>query len=142
MLSRKVSPCKLTGVCAVSSASTKEGWLSDDAWREGVSTGATAGAGACTGAGAGADGPLRLTLLSGLEKFNEGFGKCVPPIETSELTEGDLPLYSNPGDIRVGDVESPLAFDIFLCIPKVGARVVKSSSELSDNDLGLGVLCA
>jgi hypothetical protein len=85
---------------------------------------------------------LRLALLSGLEKLNEGFGKRVPPTEISELTEGDLPLISNPDEIRVGDAESPLAFDVFRCIPKVGARLEKSSSELSDIDLGLGVLCA
>jgi hypothetical protein len=128
----------LTGVCAVSSARTNEGWLSDDACRVGIST----GAGAWTGAGPGAGTPVRLALLNGLEKLNEGFGKRVPPTEISELTDGDLPLKSNPGEIRVGDDDNPLPFDGFRCSDKVGTRLAKSSSEISDIDLGLGVLCA
>lgn len=64
----------LTGVCAVSSARTKEGWLSDDACREGISTGS----------------PFILARLSGLEKLNAGLGRRVPPTDISELIDGDL----------------------------------------------------
>lgn len=59
----------LTGVCAVSSASTKDGWLSDEACRVGGSRPGV---------------PVRL---SGREKLKAGRGKGA---EASELIEGDL----------------------------------------------------
>lgn len=122
----------LTGVCAVSSARTKEGWLSDDACRVGIST------------GAGADMPLMLARLNGLEKLKAGFGRCVPPTDLSELMDGDLAAADekNPGDIPVGEADKPLPIDGFRCSDMPGTRLAKSSSELSDIDLGLGVLCA
>ena len=58
----------LIGVCAVSSARTKDGWLSEEAWREGMSM----------------DGvPDRL---KGREKLKEGRGRGA---EASELIDGD-----------------------------------------------------
>jgi hypothetical protein len=63
----KASLCMLIGVWAVSSARIKEGWLSDDACRCGVSK------------------PGVPALLNGLEKLNDGLGN-----EATELIEGDL----------------------------------------------------
>lgn len=79
----------------------------------GISTGSGAGAGTCAGAGAGAGTPAILALLKGLEKLNAGLGRCVPPIDISELTEGDLTFESNPGENPVGEDENPLAIEGF-----------------------------
>jgi hypothetical protein len=99
LVSGKLSLCMLTGVCAVSSARTNEGWLSDDACRVGISTGAGM--------------PVRLALLNGLEKLNEGFGRRVPPTDISELTDVDLALEYRPGEMPVGDDDKPLPIDGF-----------------------------
>jgi len=85
----------LTGVCAVSSARTKEGWLSDDACRDGTSAGI----------------PFTLALLKGREKLNAGRGKRVPPTDISEEIDGDLWIGCIVGDI--GEVDSPLLDDSF-----------------------------
>lgn len=85
----------LTGVCAVSSARTKEGWLSLDACREGKSAGI----------------PVALALLNGREKLNAGRGRRVPPMEISELIDGDLGIGCIAGDL--GDVDNPLLVDSF-----------------------------
>lgn len=63
-------------------------------------------------------------------------------MDTSELTEGDRTFESNPGEIPVGEDDKPLVIEEFRGGDKVGTRLTKSSSELSDMDLGLGVLCA
>lgn len=73
----------------MSSTSTNDGWLSDDACREGVSN-------CCDGVssreGVSKLKPVALALLNGREKLLNwgGRGNRVPPIEISELTEGDL----------------------------------------------------
>jgi len=84
----------LTGVCAVSSARINDGWLSEDAWCEGISTG----------------NPFMLARLSGREKLNAGLGSRVPPIDISELIDGDL-VVCVFGDI--GEVENPLPLEAF-----------------------------
>ena len=113
----------LTGVCAVSSARTNEGWLSEEACREGMSTGS----------------PLALALLNGREKLNAGRGRRVPPIEISELIDGDLGIQNIGGEI--GEVDMPLLLESFRG-ERTGKPLENPSSELSDIDLGLGVLCA
>jgi hypothetical protein len=59
----------LMGVCAVSSASTNEAWVSEEVCRVGVS------------------GPGVPARLSGREKLKDGRGRGT---ETSELIEADL----------------------------------------------------
>ena len=113
----------LTGVCAVSSARMNDGWLSDEACRDGKSTGS----------------PLALALLKGREKLNAGRGNLVPPIEISELIDGDLAIECTPGEI--GEVDMPLPAESFRG-DNTGTPLENPSSELSDIDLGLGVLCA
>ena len=85
----------LTGVLAVSSARKKEGWLSDDACRDGMSIGS----------------PVALARLNGREKLNAGRGKRVPPMDMSELMEGDLRRECADGDI--GEAENPLLEENF-----------------------------
>lgn len=76
-VSGNASLCILTGVCAESSARMKDGWLSEDAWRDGDSK-----------AGVPA-------LLIGREKLKEGRGRA----DDSELTEGDR-LAEPSGEAR------------------------------------------
>jgi hypothetical protein len=87
--------------------------------------------------------PFKLARLKGLEKLKAGLGNRLPPADTSELIDGDLPMYIC-GDI--GDVEKPLPPENFRCGDILGRGLdvlLSSSSELSiDIDLGLGVLCA
>lgn len=108
-------------MCAVSSARTNEGWLSEEACREGISIGS----------------PLALALLNGREKLNAGRGRRVPPIEISELIDGDLGI-----EVDIGEVDMPLAPESFRGGDRMGTPNEEPSSELSDIDLGLGVLCA
>jgi hypothetical protein len=110
-------------VFAVSSARMNEGWLSEDACRDGTSTG----------------NPFMLARLIGLEKLNAGRGSRVPPTDISELIDGDRVEYM-VGD--VGEFENPLPVDNFRCGDMAGGgfRELKSSSEPSmDIDRGLGV---
>jgi hypothetical protein len=79
----------------VSSARINEGWLSEDACRDGISRGI----------------PLVLARLIGLEKLKAGRGKRVPPEDISELIEGDLGIGSIPGDM--GEAENPLPEESF-----------------------------
>lgn len=72
----------LTGVCADSSAKTKDGWLSDDACREGISKLGV---------------PARLR---GLEKLNEGRGKA----DESDPMDGDL--WNEPDPVGIVDTEN------------------------------------
>lgn len=87
----------------MSSARTNDGWLSEEVCREGASI--------CS--------PFVLARLRGREKLNAGLGRRVPPVEISELIEGDLgiELYI-VGDI--GDVEKPLPEDNFRWGAEVG----------------------
>lgn len=82
----------LIGVWAVSSAKTNEGWLSEDACRDGVSK------------------PGVPDRLRGREKLNEGRGS-----EATELMEGDRWYWelAAAGDANPGP-EKVLQFDIFL----------------------------
>jgi hypothetical protein len=64
----KASLCMLTGVWAVSSAKMKDGWLSDEAWRVGISN------------------PGVPALLSGREKLKDGRGSA----DESDAADGDL----------------------------------------------------
>jgi hypothetical protein len=86
------------------------------------------------------DIPVTLALLRGLEKLNAGRGSRVPPTDISELFEGDLGIENIKGDI--GDADIRLPEDNVRCGDRTGAPLDKPSSELSDIDLGLGVLCA
>ena len=85
----------LTGVCAVSSSRTNEGWLSEEACLVGKSAGT----------------PLALALLKGREKLNAGRGSRVPPIDISELIDGDLGMENIEGER--GEVDVPLAPECF-----------------------------
>jgi hypothetical protein len=89
------------------------------------------------------ESPLVLALLKGLEKLKAGRGRRVPPTDISELIEGDLGTFILYISGEIGDVDNPLPDKGLqcgdtLCVP---LEVAKSSSELSDIDLGLGVLC-
>lgn len=83
--------------------------------------------------------PLALALLKGREKLNAGRGSLVPPIDISELIDGDLCMENTEGDIGEVDIALPLES---LRGARIGTPFEKPSSELSDMDLGLGVLCA
>jgi hypothetical protein len=72
--------------------------------------------------------------------LNAGRGSRVPPTDISELIDGDLGIPYIPGEIGDVDITLPeesLRCGDTLCVP----LVARSSSELSDIDLGLGVLC-
>ena len=69
-----------------------------------------------------------------------GRGNLVPPTEISELIDGDLGIENTDGDI--GEVDIPLPVESFRCGDRTGTPLEKPSSELSDIDLGLGVLWA
>jgi len=111
----------LTGVFAASSARMKDGWLSEEACLEGTSMGI----------------PVPLALLKGREKLKEGRGSLVPPTEISELMEGDLAKKEG----EMGEVDMPLPAEGLRCGDSPGTACEEPSSELSDIDLGLGVLC-
>jgi hypothetical protein len=87
--------------------------------------------------------PFILARLKGLEKLKAGLGNRVPPIDISELIDGDLPIYIW-GEIWAS--EKALPEENFRCGDVSGRgleALLKSSSELSiDIDLGLEVLCA
>lgn len=53
-----------------------------------------------------------LARLIGLEKLNAGRGSLVPPRDTSELIDDDLPIEYMAGEI--GAEENPLPEDNFL----------------------------
>jgi hypothetical protein len=72
-----------------------EGWLSEEACREGISTG----------------GPVMLERLMGLEKLNAGLGSRVPPTDISELIEGDRGWPNMVGEM--GEFDRILAEDNF-----------------------------
>jgi hypothetical protein len=77
----------------VSSANTK-GWLSDDACREGTSTGGS------------------LALLKGLEKLKAGRERRLPSTEKLELTDGDRGIeFMKGGDM--GELDNPSPEDNF-----------------------------
>jgi hypothetical protein len=97
VLSGKPSLCMLTGVCAVSSARMNEGWLSEDACREGISIGIPFI-------------PFILDRLMGREKLNAGLGNLVPPTDISEQIEGDLGACVVG---EMGEFERPLAVEGF-----------------------------
>ena len=126
LLSRNPSLCILTGVWAVSSVRINEGWLSEEACREGAEGVPSVG--------------WLLDLLMGREKLKAGLGRCVPPTEYSELTDGDRGME--------GGIEGELGEDDMTLVEDNLRRGElcdneRSSSELSiDIDLGLGALCA
>jgi hypothetical protein len=101
-----------------------EGWLSEDACREGISIGIPFI-------------PFILDRLMGREKLNAGLGNLVPPTDISEQIEGDLGACVVG---EMGEFERPLAVEGFrlgeIVTPIV--EVWKSSSELSaEIDRGL-----
>jgi hypothetical protein len=110
----------LTGVWTVSSAKRKEGWLSEEACRVGVSTACCVGVSGFTVKSTGI--LIALALLIGLEKLKAGRGNRVPPTEISELMEGDLGICccTCPMLGDVGDVDIPLLEDSFLWLSQWG----------------------
>lgn len=83
----------LMGVCTVSSASIKDGWLSPDACREGASTATS------------------LARDRGREKLKCGLDKRLPFAEKSEHIDGDLGIGCTNGEL--GD-ERALLVESFL----------------------------
>lgn len=123
----------LTGVCTESSVKIKDGWLSDDACREGRSITTLIVL------------PATLCLLIGREKLNVGLTKRGPPMEASEQTEGDLGMEEGMVEMESVAVENPLPDRCRSDAAKGGRVDAKtSSSELSRelNDRGLGARVA
>jgi hypothetical protein len=97
----------LTGVCADSSANMKDGWLSADCCRDGVSK------------------PGVPALLNGLEKLKDGLGNGA---DESEPTEGDR---AKCGD-KIGGTENALLLeDSFR-----GGRELKDDPKTDSSSVG------
>ena len=112
----------LTGVWTESSANTKDGWLSDDACRDGKSKRGVP------------------ALLRGLEKLNEGLGSA----EQSEPTEGDL--WKEPVPVYPEAAKAALPEDILRagadCTEAAGLLEASSSTEPPcDDDVALDGRC-